>query len=86
MPTLRKQTVRVTKASTSWKLQMLPLPYDYTVTLGGQTFSFTESCVVWRAFIDGTEMDIQEEKPKPVVQDDAKSLLEKMMKGTKITK
>ena len=43
------------------ELQMLPIPYTYELKIGDDTKKVTEVICIWRAFIVGTEQDIEEE-------------------------
>ena len=70
-------------ANEEWELNMLPLPYSYEITFGGEMYRFMETMCVWRAYIQGTEEEVQEES-QAAGGDDNMSTLEKLMKGTKI--
>jgi len=64
-------------------LRMLPLPYKYKVNYAGEEFSYSETFVIWRAFVVGSEEVITD--PAVAAGNTDMDILEKLMKGNKIS-
>ena len=64
-------------------LDLLPLPYNYDKTVADENYKYSECMVVWRAFIDGSEDEVREQK-KTKSGSTAMDRLTVLMKGTKI--
>ena len=64
-------------------MAMLPLPYKHKVNCAGEEFSYSETFVIWRAFVVGSEEVITD--PAVAAGNTDMDILEKLMKGNKIS-
>ena len=67
------------------ELELLPIPYNYDKTVADADFKYAECMVIWRAYIAGTEDEVEEEKAKEASGNAAMDRLTALMKGTKIS-
>ena len=66
------------------ELDLLPLPYHYSLDGAEKKFTYSECMVIWRAYIDGTKIKVKAEKKKNASGNAAMDRLTALMKGTKI--
>ena len=93
-PQLKTTTISLKKANIALStdyfanedgtLTMLPLPFECDTEIAGEKYKSIQSVVVWRAYINDTEDAVLDEDAN-VKTDDNMSMLEKLMKGTKIS-
>lgn len=91
-PVLKKTIIKVEKAGVTFShdyfalkdgsLDLLPLPYSYDVKIADETFSYSESMVVWRAYIEDSAEPVDDEDGAS--QNPTMDRLALLMKGTKL--
>ncbi len=64
-------------------LRMVPLPYKHKASFAGEEFYYSETMVMWRAFVVGSEEVITD--PTVAAGNSDMDILEKLMKGSKIS-
>lgn len=66
------------------ELKLLPIPYTYEEEVGDSSNKVTEVMVVWRAFIEGSFEEVEEEEATEPEPDSDYDLMVELMKGNGI--
>ena len=72
------------KGACGESLNMIPIPYDYSKRVGSKNNHITEVICIWRAYIVGTEDEIEEESHQSSTNKSNFDMMLSMMAGCKM--